>query len=29
MKIIGKWMGIVLLALPTVFATNIMAQDSN
>ena len=28
MKIIGKWMGIVLLALPTLFATNIMAQDS-
>ena len=28
MKIIGKWMGIALLALPTLFATNIMAQDS-
>ena len=28
MKIIGKWMGIVLLVLPTLFATNIMAQDS-
>ena len=27
MKIICKWMGIALLALPTLFATNVMAQD--
>ena len=26
MKIICKWMGIALLALPTLFATNVMAQ---